>query len=148
MVICAELNDWILGGMFISPSSNITTPETLIELLENENIEEFSNSVSSWYLAYVLLALYFDFAILTQAGSIAKWFGANVSDSSLVKPLVAVGKSSLKAATSVTREIKHYVKYRNTKEGNFGGKVDGFFGGIAGGINKGWGKLFGGKKES
>ena len=141
MVICSEINDWILGGMFANASTgNITTPQTAIALLKAGDIAGFNDAMgSSWYLAYVLLALYFDFVILNHAPKIAGWFGATVSDSSLVGPLKSLGKSSLSTVTSVSREIKHYTKYGNTKDMIKGRRIDNTMtylsGKVGGGVN-------------
>lgn len=125
MVMCAEVNDWILGGMFSASGTNITTPQTLIGLLKAGNIEEFNRLVgTTWYFVYVIIAVGLDGAIMMQSGKFAGWFGASVSDSSLVQPLKSMGLSTLSLTKSVIREVKDYRKSGETKLQDRGSKLD------------------------
>lgn len=125
MVMCAEVNDWILGGMFSVSGTNITTPQTLIGLLKAGNIEEFNRLVgTTWYFVYVIIAVGLDGAIMMQSGKFAGWFGASVSDSSLVQPLKSMGLSTLSLTKSVIREVKDYRKNGETKLQDRGSKLD------------------------
>ena len=127
MVFCAEINDWILGGMFSSSTANITTAQEAIALLKAGDIEAFNEAVgTTWYISYILLALFFNFVLIESSKKFAGWFGGQVKDSSLVQPLVSMGKSSLTTVTSAVRELKNYRKTGTTKASEKGEKIDGF----------------------
>ena len=113
MVICSEVNDFILGGMLSAPnSSNITSAKYAISLLKSGNMEEFSKLISSgWFFIYVLLTLGFDYLILKETLNLAGDFKGNISDSKLLQPLLKIGTSSLKVVKSVSREVNNYISY-------------------------------------
>ena len=113
MVICSEVNDFVLGGMFSAPnSSNITSAKYAISLLKSGNMEEFSKLISSgWFFIYVLFTLGFDYLILKETLNLAGDFKGNISDSKLLQPLLKIGTSSLKVVKSVSREVNNYISY-------------------------------------
>ena len=112
MVMCAEINDWILGGMFSAPiGSNITTPQQALSFLQSGDIESFNAMVGDyWYFLYVFFAIGINALIMKESQTFAGWFNGNISDSSLVEPLKKLGKSSYTFTTSVIREVKEYRK--------------------------------------
>lgn len=113
MVICSEINDFVLGGMFSAPaSSNITSTQQAIALLKSGNTEEFSELISSgWFFIYVLLTLGLDYLILKETLNLAGQFKGDISNSKLLQPLLQIGKSSLQVIKSVSREVEGYMLY-------------------------------------
>ena len=130
MVMCAEINDWILGGMFSAPdASNISRTTEAIALIKAGRIDEFNNLVgTNWYFVYVIFVIGVDALLIKSAGEFASWFNGSLSEANLAKPLWKMGTSAYKTTTSVVREIKNYVKRGETKEKDAGGIIDKFLG--------------------
>ena len=128
MVMCAEINDWILGGMFSAPNEeNISRTIMAVELIKNKDVDGFNKLVGTdWYFIYVIFVIGINALLIKSAGTFASWFNGSISDSGLVKPLWKMGTSTYKATTSVVREIKTYVKKGNMSAKEFGGFIDKF----------------------
>ena len=126
MVMCAEINDWILGGMFSAPdASNVSRTTEAIALIKSGNIAEFNKLVGTdWYFIYVIFVIGVDALLIKYAGKFASWFNGSISDSALVKPLWELGTSTYKTTTSIVREIKNYTKAGESK--NSGSIIDKF----------------------
>ena len=129
MVMCAEINDWILGGMFSAPgSSNVSRTLEAIALIKAGNIEEFNKLVGTdWYFVYIVFLVGVDFLLVKSAGTFASWFNGSFSDSELVKPLWKMGTSAYATTLSVVREVKLYVKDGDLKSRDRGAVIDRFF---------------------
>ncbi|MBR1544334.1 MAG: type IV secretion system protein [Alphaproteobacteria bacterium] len=112
MVMCAEINDWILGGMFSAPNEmNISRTQKAIALIKAGDIEGFNALVATnWYFVYVIFVIGVNALLIKSAGTFASWFNGSISESALVKPLWKMGTSAYKTTTSVVREIKLYAK--------------------------------------
>ena len=126
MVMCAEINDWILGGMFSAPSNmNVSRTQLAIQLLKENKIDEFEKLIgTSWYFVYVIFVIGVDALLMKSAGTFASWFNGSFSDSDLVKPLWRMGTSAYKTTLSVVREVKAYRKYGDMKLRDGGGFID------------------------
>lgn len=124
MVMCAEINDWILGGMFSAPDAdNVTQTAKAIALIKAGKIDEFNDLVgSNWYFIYVIFVIGVNALLIKSAGTFASWFNGSISDSDLVKPLWDIGTSTYKTTKSVVREIKLFAD-----KGEMSGKDTGRF---------------------
>ncbi len=112
IIICNEVNDWVLGGMFSTPGeSNISTTKHALKLLQAGEIDKFNELVGSpFYFFYALFAIIVNFKIISEAPKFAGWFTGSVSQSELGKSVWNFSKSVVKWSTSIGRELKTYNK--------------------------------------
>ncbi|MBD5398987.1 hypothetical protein HDR60_05820 [bacterium] len=112
IIICNEINDWVLGGMFSAPNeTNISTTKYALKLLENGEIEEFNNLVGNpFYFLYAIFAIILNFKIISEAPTFAGWFGGSVSESALGKSVWNFSKSVVGWTKSASRELVGYKK--------------------------------------
>ncbi len=123
MVICAEINDNILGGAL---TGNLNNPADLVAILKSGHVQAFNAAVgTSWYVLYVFIAIFLNAVIMKEVGSVTKWFNGDASsDSKLLSPLLSMGKSGYDTAKSVVKEVRTYRKFvdddksKNDKKNN------------------------------
>ncbi len=125
MVMCSEINDWILGGMFSNNASgNITTTQEAINLIRSGKVKEFTELVGSyWYFLYIILMVGIDGLLITHAKDWASSFGnGSIQDSGIAKRLKDLGKSTKATFFSLGREVSGYLNNGKTtasKKGEF-----------------------------
>ncbi|MGN0929884.1 MAG: hypothetical protein ACI4N3_04550 [Alphaproteobacteria bacterium] len=112
IIICNEINDWVLGGMFSAPNeTNISTTKYALKLLQNGEIEKFNDLVGSpFYFLYAIFAIILNFKIISEAPTFAGWFGGSISESALGKSVWNFSKSVVSWTKSASRELVSYKK--------------------------------------
>lgn len=112
IIICNEINDWILGGMFsASNKTNISTTRYALKLLENGEIEKFNALVKNpFYFLYAIFAILLNFKIISEAPKFAGWFGGSISESALGKSVWNFSKSIVNWTKSSGRALVGYNK--------------------------------------
>jgi cell division protein FtsL len=109
-VMCAEVNDWILGGMITAPAGTaLSSPRYAIELLKAGDVDGYNAIVGTgWFFLFAFFAVMINGKLLMEAGTFAGWFeGSNIGGglkSGLGGSLFGLGKSAVKTLTSVTRD--------------------------------------------
>ena len=105
MVLCASLNDLILGGGIVKNTTELT------DILNNVSSDNFTKEMlADWYFVRVFLALFFNAVVMNQMGSLAGWFGTDTNDSGLRSGIENLKNTMIKTATSVGRDVKSYAK--------------------------------------
>lgn len=103
MVICYELNAWILGGMFTGAKE----PINFYKAKELVEAGTFYDAVgSTWFVLYALLAVAISMIVMQEIGKFAKWFGADIADTSMANGLIKMGKTVKGAFMSTGRSIR------------------------------------------
>ena len=111
MVVCASLNDFILGGGIVQNTQDLT------DILNNITSDNFTKEMlADWYFIRVFIALFFNAVVMNQMGSLAGWFGTNTKDSGLVSGIESLKKSFVTTAMGVGRDVKGYVKGKIIKK--------------------------------
>ncbi len=111
MIICAEINDWVLGGMLSAESTNnITTTNYMLKLLQEGDIETFNKLASPFYFFYIIFALLLNFKIVQESYNFASWFMGNISESGLGSSVWKFSKSVISWSQSLYRENIAYAK--------------------------------------
>lgn len=111
MLICSEINDWILGGMLSSDASNnISNTKYMLKLLQEGDIEKFNELSSPFYFLYVIFALLLNFKIISESYNFASWFGGSISESGLGSSVWNFSKSVINWTRTVYRDNVGYAK--------------------------------------
>ena len=111
MVVCASLNDFILGGGIVQNTQDLT------DILNNITSDNFTKEMlADWYFIRVFIALFFNAVVMNQMGSLAGWFGTNTKDSGLVSGIESLKKNFVTTAMGVGRDVKGYVKGKIIKK--------------------------------
>ena len=120
IVICNEINDWVLGGIFSSPNeTNISSTKYALTLLKEGEIDKFNEIVGDWYFLYVIFALTLNFKLIKEEGTFAGWFGGSVSESGLGQSVWSFSKSIINKTKSVGRDAVKYINSKDSNEVNF-----------------------------
>jgi hypothetical protein len=122
-VMCAELNDWILGGMISSPDpARISGTRYAIELLRAGDVDGYNDIVGTgWFFLYALFAVMVNGRLLVEARKFAGWFTGTMIEGTLGKNLATLGKSAVATLTSVTRTgVKGALKEPSKGKATFG----------------------------
>jgi len=113
MVVCAALNDLILGGGLVKNTTDLT------DILNNITTDNFTKEMlADWYFARVFLALFFNAVVMKQMGELAGWFGTNTQDSGLRSGIESLKNSFIKTTTNIGRDVKGYIKQDNKEAKN------------------------------
>ena len=130
IIICDEVNDWVLGGMFTAPNeTNISSTKYALKLLEAGEIDKFNDLVKSpLYFLYAIFAVIVNFLVMREAPTFAGWFTGSVSESELGKSVWNFSKSIVSWTKSAGRELVGYKKHPdditlNDKAKFIGGKI-------------------------
>ena len=104
-VMCANINDWLLGGMISSPDpSKISGARHAIGLLKAGDIDGYNKLVGTgWFFLYALFAVMVNGKLLAEARTFAGWFSGTMIEGKLGKNLATLGKSAVTTLASVTR---------------------------------------------
>lgn len=124
IIICNELNDWVLGGMFsFDGMSRMSSAKYALKLLQEGNIKEFNNLVGFWYFLYIIFALVLNFKIITETNKFAGWFGGNISESNLGRSIWNTSKSFVNWTKSTTRNVAGFAKNTSSATGLIKDKI-------------------------
>ncbi len=114
LVISAELNDWILGGMFShSRNDNVSSAATALAMLKSGGVESFNEIVGGpIYFVYVIFIIGINAKLLEEAKQFAGWFGGSIDEyankkrGDMVKHISQLGSTTFQTAKSVVREAR------------------------------------------
>jgi hypothetical protein len=133
-VMCAEVNDWILGGMITAPAGTaLSSPRYAIELLKAGDVDGYNDIVSTgWFFLFAFFAIMINGRLLMEAKTFAGWFDGSIDgglNSGLGGSLFNLGKSAVKTLTSVThKRVKGAVKEKGKDKAGLGDYLR-YFGG-------------------
>jgi hypothetical protein len=113
VVMGAEANDWILGGIFTNPdASNMSDTRAAIDMLRNGNVDGFTQIIGSgWYFLFALLAVMVNGKLLSESSKFAGWFTGKIGRSKLGDQLYGFGSSTLKYVRSASRSSLKMVEH-------------------------------------